>query len=400
MSSSLPLLFTASGPIPTPPTTLQQDLLAAVAEQVPGYTANLPGSLIDDISGTDVGALVTIDQARVDAVNNLTPYAANPYILAQLGQQFGLPQGQLSNGSAYVVFSGSPGYVIPVGFLVGDGTNQYAVQDGGTIGSNGLSPSLYVVATNAATFAIPAGSITQIITSVPSPYTLTVTNALAGVPAQAPETVESYRSRLLQAFNVAVSGTQAYLKTLLLAVPGVSPQLVAVRQQGIYWEVICGGGDPYQVAGAIYSGVSTVGLLTGSAISSTRNIVVSIFDAPDIYQVVYVNPPQQIVTLAVTWNTRLPNFTAGPAVNQYMIGAGQSYINSIAVGQPINLLVLQEQIQAAVSSVLPAANLTTLQFVITINGVQQQPAAGTSIIVGDPESYFYVSPSGVTAVQG
>ena len=133
MSSSLPLLFTASGPIPTPPTTLQQNLLAAVAEQVPGYTANLPASLIDDISGTDVGALVTIDQARVDAVNALTPYAANPYILAQLGQQFGLPQGQLSNGSAYVVFSGSPGYVIPQGFLVGDGTNQYAIQDGGTI---------------------------------------------------------------------------------------------------------------------------------------------------------------------------------------------------------------------------------------------------------------------------
>lgn len=400
MSSSLPLLFTASGPIPTPPTTLQQNLLAAVAEQVPGYTANLPASLIDDISGTDVGALVTIDQARVDAVNALTPYAANPYILAQLGQQFGLPQGQLSNGSAYVVFSGSPGYVIPQGFLVGDGTNQYAIQDGGTIGSNGLSQSLYVVATNSATFAIPAGSITQIITSVPSPYTLTVTNALAGVPAQAPETVESYRSRLLQAFNVAVSGTQAYLKTLLLAVPGVSPQLVAVRQQGIYWEVICGGGDPYQVAGAIYSGVSTVGLLTGSPISSTRNIVVSIFDAPDIYQVTYVNPPQQIVTLAVTWNTRLTNFTAGPAVNQYIIGAGQSYINSIPVGQPINLLVLQEQIQSAVSSVLSAANLTTLQFVVTINGVQQQPSAGTSIISGDPESYFYVSPSGVTAVQG
>ena len=400
MSSSLPLLFTASGPIATPPATLLQNLLAAVEAQVPGYTANLPASLIDDISGTDVGALTTIDQARVDAVNNVSPYGANPYILAMLGQQFGLPQGLAANGSSYVVFTGSPGYVIPAGFLVGDGTNQYAIQDGGTIATNGLSPSLYVVATNSNTFAIPAGSITQVITSVPSPYTLTVTNALAGVPAQAPETVESYRARLLQAFNVAISGTQAYLKTLLLAVPGVSPQLVAVRQQGIYWQVICGGGDPYLVAGAIYSGVSTVGLLTGSSISTARNVVVSLFDAPDIYQVTYINPPQQIVTLAITWNTQLANFTAGPAVNQYMIGAGQAYINSIAVGQPINLLVLQEQIQAAVSSVLPAANLTTLQFVITINGVQQQPAAGTSIIVGDPESYFYVSPSGVTAVQG
>ena len=147
MSSSLPLLFTASGPIATPPATLLQNLLAAVEAQVPGYTANLPASLIDDISGTDVGALATIDQARVDAVNNVSPYGANPYILAMLGQQFGLPQGLAANGSAYVVFTGSPGYVIPAGFLVGDGTNQYAIQDGGTIATNGLSPSLYVVAT-------------------------------------------------------------------------------------------------------------------------------------------------------------------------------------------------------------------------------------------------------------
>ncbi|MHB2029449.1 MAG: baseplate J/gp47 family protein [Acidimicrobiales bacterium] len=399
--SSTPLLFTASGPIATPPSTLQQNLLALVAAQVPGYTASLPGSLIDDISGTDVGALTAIDQARVDAVNNVSPYAANPYILAQQGAQFGVPQGLPANGSAYCIFTGSAGYVIPVGFVVSDGTNQYAVQDGGTIGTNGTSAPLYVVATNSSTFAIPAGSITQVVTSVPSPYTLTVTNPLAGIPAQAAETVESYRSRMLMASSVTVSGVQTYLKTLLLAVPGVSPQLVSVRQQGIYWQVICGGGDPNQVAGAIYAGVSTVGLLTGSSISSTRNIVVPIYDAPDTYLVTYINPPQQAVTLAVVWNTQLGSgFTGGPAVNQYIIGAGQSYINSIPVGQPINLLVLQEQIQNAVSSVLSAANLTTLQFTVTINGVPQQPSAGTSTIAGDPESYFYASPSSVTSVQG
>ncbi len=400
MSSSLPLLFTASGPIATPPTTLQQALIAQVAEAVPGYTAALPGSLIDDISGTDVGALVTIDQARVDAVNNVSPYASNPYILAQQGAMLGVPQGAQANASAYVVFTGSAGYVIPPGFLVSDGANQYAVQDGGTIATNGLSQSLYVVATNDGTFAIPAGSITQIVTSVPSPYALSVTNPIAGIPAQAPQTVESYRSQIVTASNIAVSGVQNYLKSLLFLVPGVSSQLVSVQQQGIYWKVICGGGDPYQVAGAIYAGVSTLGLLTGSSVSSLRNIIVSIFDAPDIYQVTFVNPPQQLVGVAVTWNTRLQNFTAAPAVNQYIVGATQSYINSIVVGQPINLLVLQEQIQSAISSVLSAANLTTLQFAVTIDGVPQQPAAGTSIIAGDPESYFYASPSSVTSAQG
>jgi hypothetical protein len=400
MAGPTPLLFSASGPVATPPATLNAALITLVAASNPGYTANLPASLIEDVASTDTGALVTIDQARVDAVNSVTPYTANPYVLAQLGAMFGVPQGVSANGNANVVFTGSPGYVIPPGFLVSDGTNQYAVQDGGTIASGGNSQPLYVVATNSGTFAIPASTITTVVTSVPSPYTLTVTNPLDGVPASANETVEAYRSRILQAFAVSIQGTATYLKTLLLALPGVSPRLVSVRQSGSAWEVLCGGGDPYQVAGAIYQGVSQIGLLVGSSISSLRNVKVSIFDAPDTYQIVYVNPPQQIVTVAVIWNTTQLNFTASAAVNQYIIGAVQAYINSIVVGQPINLLVLQDQIQAAVSSVLAPENLTTLKFTVTINSIPVSPTAGTSVIASDPESSFFVSPSGATSVQG
>ncbi len=399
MSAGLPLLFSASGPVATPPGTLQQALIALVSAQVPGYTASLPGSLIDDVVGTDVGALATIDQARVDAINGVSPYAANPYILAQLGLQFGLAQGLLSNGSVFVTFTGSAGYVIPIGFLVSDGTNQYAIIDGGVIATSGTSSPLFAVATNSSTFAIPAGAVNQIVTSVPSPYTLSVTNAQAGTPAQAAETVDSYRARLLDAFGVALPGSATYLKTLLRAVPGVSDRLVSIIQNGSNWEVLCGGGDPYAVGEAIYAGVSTPGLLVGSA-TTARNITVSLYDAPNTYTIVYVNPPQQLVTLAITWNTTLANFTASSAVNQYMIGAAQSYINSIVVGQPINELVLIDALQSAVSSVLPAVNLTTLEFAFTINGTAVSPTAGTFIIPSDSESYFYVSPTGVTSVQG
>jgi len=79
--------------------------------------------------------------------------------------------------------------------------------------------------------------------------------------------------------------------------------------------------------------------------------------------------------------------------------AVQSYINGITVGQPINLLVLQEVVQTAIASVLDPINLTTLQFVVTINGSVASPTAGTSIIPSEPESSFFVSPTGVTSVQ-
>ncbi len=399
MSGIPPLLFDAAGPTTTPPATLNAALIALVASQVPGFSAQLPGSLIEDISSTAVGALATIDQARVDSVNSVTPYAANPYILAMMGAQFGLPIDQPSNASVYVVFTGSAGYVIPPGFLVSDGTNAYAIQDGGTIASGGTSSPLYAVCTNSNVFAIPPGTVAQISTSVPSPYTLTVSNPLAGVPAQAAETEESYRSRLLQASQVSLSGTQTYLKTLLHAVPGVSARLVSVIQSGSAFEVLCGGGDPFQVAGAIYAGVSNVGLLVGSA-TTPRNITVSIYDAPDTYSVVFVNPPQQDVTVAVTWNTTLINFTSSLVVDQLIIAAVQSYINGIQVGQPINLLVMTEAIQVAIAPVLAPVNLTTLIFAVTIDSVPATPTAGTSIIPSDPEGFFFASATSITSAQG
>lgn len=399
--AGFPVQFSSAGPVPTPPATLNAALISLVASQVPDYTAVLPGSLIEDMSSTAVGALATMDQARVDAINSVSPYVANPYLLALLGAQLGIAQGLPANGSVFVVFTGTAGYVIPPGFLVSDGTNQYAIIDGGVIATGGMSSPLYAVATASGVFPIAAGTVTQIVTSVPSPYTgMTVTNHLAGVPAQAAETVESYRARLLAASQVAISGTQTYLKTLLYQVPGVVQRLVSVLQNGSIWEVIVGGGDPYEVAYAIYQGVSSLGLLDGSS-TTPRNITVSIFDTPNTYSVVYVNPPSQELTCAITWNTTLPNFSSGLLFDQLAIAAASSYFNSIPVGNPINLNALTAAIQDATASVLTPVNLTSLSYVVKYGGTTQSPTAGTQIIPSvDSETYLYALAADVTCVQG
>lgn len=390
--------------MPTPPATINAGIIAYATADAPGLTV-LPGNLIEDMSSTATAAVVGSDQARVDLVNSVTPYGANAYILLQQGQMLGVPPGLGSNGSVDVTFAGSPGYVIPAGFLVGDGTNQYAVQPpGGVIQSNGYSSPLYCIATNSNTFAIPAGAVDVTITTVPSPYMLTCTNASAGIPAIAAQSTAQYRAQILQAQQVAVSGVATYIKTLVQLVPGVNPLYIRVFPVGIYWEVVVGGGDPYAVAQAIYKGVSSTGLLIGSQINSGRNINVTLFDAPDSYNVVYVAaqaPPGSGCTVAVIWNTQLANFTAVAAVNQYIIAATQSYVNGLQVGQGLNLLVLTETIQEAVTPVLSPANLTTLEFTVTVNGVPVGPSAGTSVIPAiDAESYFYISPTQVTSTQG
>lgn len=467
---NVPLVMTSAGPVSTPPATLKATLLTSVAATNPGYTANLPGSLIEDISSTDVGALVVMDQARVDAINSVTPYGANAFVLAQLGAQFGIPQGVSANASVYVQFTGPAGYVLPPGFVVSDGTHQFALQDGGVIATGGLSPQLFAVSTTSGIFAIPANTVNQVITSVPSAYTVTVNNPEAGTPATAAESVQAYRSRVMLAGTVGSVGTPAYLKTLLYQIPGVQQQLVSINQVSGGWQIVCGGGDAYSVGNAILQGVPDIATIQGSTLAITamtaanpvvittnlnhgyiagqtftvtgatptaynltytvasvtattittttngtgfgaytsgatltpnpRNVSVSVYQNPDTYTLTFVNPPQQTVTIAATWNTTLPSFTAGVSVNQLAAPALQQYINSIYVGQPINLLEATAVFQNAVSAIIAPNNITTLQFAVTINGVTATPGAGTSIIASDPESYFYCSATGATSVQG
>lgn len=386
-TTNIPLVMEASGPVATTPAALNAALIASVAASVPGYTARLPGSLIEDISSTDTAALVTIDRARVDAINAVTPAGANAYVLTLLGQQFGVPQGQAANGSVLVQFQGTAGYVIAAGFVVGDGTNQYTVSDGTIIATDGYSPQVTAVAVSTGTFAIPSGSVTQIVTSVATGYTLTVTNPNAGTPATAAQTIDSYRAQVLQAGLVTSTGTANYLRTLLQKISGVQDYLIAVqRVSSGGWRIVCGGGDANLVANAILQSGFDISTLQGSALAITgmtaanpvvittnmnhniaagstfvvagaspsaynltytaasvtaktittttngsafgaytsgaafspnpRNVTASLFFNPDTYNIVYVNPPQQTVTVSIVWNTTLSGFTAGASVNQ------------------------------------------------------------------------------------
>jgi len=466
--------MTEAGPVPTAPSTIQQTLLADVAAQVPGYTAYLPGSMIEDISSTDVASIVQQDSARVETINSLTPFGANAFLLSLQGQIYGVQLNQATNTSVYEIFLGPPGFVIPEGFVVSDGAYQYVVQDGGVIAASGQTAQLNCVATVSGSWAVPTGSVTNLISSVPTGYNVTCYNPVAGVPGIGNETETGYRTRVLQAGLAASQGMARYLKTLVGNVTGVQPNLLSVQQQPNNggWKIIVGGGDPYQVAFAIYSALFDIDLIVGSELQITnitqanpgqvttnllhqystgqvvfiqgvqgmtlvndsyftitvvdeynftlginttgydayttggvvtpnlRNITASLIDYPDVYEVTFVNPPQQIVAITVTWNTTAPNFVSQAAIVQLGQPALANYVNGIYAGQPMNLYVMQSVFSAAIASVLPPAQLTTIDVAVSINGVGVSPEMGTGIIQGDLEGYFYTTAPQITIMQG
>lgn len=472
MSTTIPIVMTAAGAQPQSPASLLSQLIARVVATNPGYTANLPGSLVEDISSTDVAAIALCDSAYIEAINNISPNAANDYVVTLQGQLFGIDQGAGTNTSVYVIFSGPPGYVIGKGFVVSDGSYQYVVQDTTIIASSGQSSSTFCLASQSGSWAVPSGTVTQLVTSVPSTVTLTVTNPTDGLPGDDDQTAEEYRAQVLQAFPAVAQGMPATLRTELGKVTGVQKRLISVRQKTNQWEVICGGGDPYEVAGKIYTSLFDVSNLIGSTISVTgitranpgvvttdlnhgfangqvaqingivgmtalngvnftvtvispnsfsigintsgygawtsggvltpnlRNVSVSINDYPDTYVIPFVVPPLQTVGITVTWNTTSTNFVSNAAIAQLAQPALTAYVNSLVVGQPLNLLEMQQTFQDAISSILPSQLLTSLTFAVTVNSISASPSIGTSIIPGDPESYFFTSDANVNIAQG
>lgn len=471
MTVNIPVVMSAAGAVPTPPADLRAQLIALVTVTNPGYTANLPGSLIEDVSSTEVGGLSLLDQARVDTINSLTPYGANLFLLQQLGSLYGVPPNPATFTSVNVVFTGPVGLVIQQGFVVSDGTHQYVLQEGGLIKAGGTTDALFAVAIVSGTWTVPISTVGTLVTSIPSTVgPVTVTNPEAGVPGQDAETPEAYRSRVVQAGQAIAQGMPTFLKTQLAKVSGVQVRLISVRQTSAGWEVICGGGDPYDVAYAIFRSVFNIPSLVGSTINvlaftkanpgvvttdlnhgftngqvvtiagsnpsawngtytatvidqktfsvgvdtsaratyvgsgvatpNSRNAVVTVKDTPDTYNIPFVKAPQQLVTMTVTWNTTSTNVVSPAAVAQLAAAPLVAYVNSIVVGQPMNVFRLQEIFAEAVASVLPNDLLTRLVFAVAINGIGTAPSSGTGIISGDPESYFFAQDTAITVVQG
>jgi hypothetical protein len=356
--AQLPLVMGPQGLIPTPPATLRAQLVAKVAATNPDYTANLPGILIEDIASTEVAGLVVANQFLVDLVNSVTPYGANPFILYQLGIDiYGVQPTAPTNTSVDLIFSGTVGFIIIPGFTVTDGVYQYICTDGGVIGIDGVSLPIHAVSNFVGTWAVPAGTVTGFITGIPAGITLSVINPTDGVPSTSTETITSFRSRTLTAGLAASTGMDRYLKTLLGNIPGVIPRLVSVRQDldNCQWIILVGGGDPYQVAWAIYYALFGINAL---ARPNIEIIGITNYDP--------TNPNPQIPVITTQYNHNL--LTGMVETITQVVGMetlnGQSFpvtvLNNLTFTIPVDLSTLGDYVSGGIVSPNPILQEITL----------------------------------------
>lgn len=402
--SDLPIIMTEAGAQPTPPKTLLANLISRVSQKVPGYTANLPAGLITDLASTATGAIALIDQARVDLINSCSPYGANIPLLLQLGNIYGVQQGEGTNTSVYVVFSGLPGFPISKGFTVSDGNNQYSVVRDTVIPTSGQTAPVYCLATSEGSWAVPAGSVTQVITSVPKTQEVTCTNLTAGLPGAGEQSYSSYRSQVMQSGMQTAEGTPTCFRTELEKVDGVQENLISFRQSTLgKWVAVVGGGDPFEVAYAIFKAVPDISVLTNDVSNPSgapvekKTVQISVY--PDTYTLPYVVPSSQNATVLITWNTASTTYIDPDGIAKAVQQPIADYVNAIAVGQPVNLFEIQDIFMQSVASLVPASMISMIQVQIGINGAIKPPDANSSLVYGDTYSYFSTSPSQVQVKQ-
>jgi hypothetical protein len=390
--------ITTAGALPSDPTTLRNQLVATANILAPGLTTILPGSLVEDMASTATGALVVMDQALCDLVNSISPATANNPIMTQLGNVYGVEQGQGSNTSVLVQFTGNTaGFVINQGFLVSDGTYTYAVQDS-TIVPTGLTTApVFCLATVQGSWAVPANSVTALGTSMPVGITLTVTNPNPGVPGETAQNQAQFRAQVIQAGNAVAQGVPAFVKATIANVPNVSARLIAFKLLSGGPEVLAAGGDPYAIANAIYQALPNINQLQGAQTIGTTQTV-TIDDYPDSYTIKFVEPLIQTVTMTINWETISgSNFVSNTVVAPLVQAAIAAYINSIFTGQPINLGQLQATFLAATAGVINPNFLSDLTFAVNVNS---SPVTPTNLLYpADPEGYFFALASGITVTN-
>ncbi|MXV44308.1 hypothetical protein GS501_04515 [Saccharibacter sp. 17.LH.SD] len=480
LESQYPGLFSTllnSGVQPTAPDDLRNELINRATARAPGLTANLPGTLIEDMASTAVGALAQADQMKVDQINSVSPLNANAAWLDQFGEIYGVKRGAGANPSAYVTFIGTPGLFLGKGFQVSDGTHIYETQKNVTLPSDGTLGDVYVLAVQPGKYVTPAHSITQIVSNYQNNASLTVTNPQPATVGSDPESDSSSRARILQAGQATTQGTPNFIKTCIQAVPNVIPRSVSVpiitdnANIPLAYRVTADGGDPQQIAGAIYEScfdlltlqgsvnalgsatqddpctittTLTHGLTSGQTVSidgatgmtaingeftatvldayrftipvdtrssapysgggvlltNDRNIMATVQDGADSYPITFVRPLQQNVRLVIFWQTSAVNILDNEAAGDVIAPQLADYINNLAVNEPINILQLNAVFESSLLELIPSNQITRLHFDVYIDGILTPPEGQSTVILGDPESYFVTSSDHIRLERG
>lgn len=392
--------MTAAGFTQDTPTQIRTDITNEALANVVGFSSfptELRTNLIDEA--------VIVEMRFQDMINALAngigPDFANDQQFKQFGCSFGLTMKDFQYAQATVRFTGTAGTMIPKNTRVSNGgTTTLYVKEQAIIGSTGTKDVL-CESKQEVVVVIPANTITTLVDVLPT--VTSVTNPDAGTSGIPAESIEDFKKAVYNEIQSERYGSTTRARSLLREITGVESRLihfrtmqfpvtdegVTVYYQGI--ECVVGGGDDYEVAGALFTAfLQTKNLLSDPSNSETaRTVSVDVKQYNDSFPVKFTRPKQLeaalTVEVAIDGVTTTNDIVSGLLKPQF-----ENYFNTLEVGEAVSAASMNQIVYDTLAgAAIQTANIGTITYTFTLDGVPTPMSSGYLPIEFD--QYIYLA---------
>lgn len=381
--------FSQNGWQPPTPQELRQDLEDFLKVNVPNYTAR-PADILSNLmdGGTAFGMWFVLQLQSF--FNGYAPSYGDDFSFELRASEQGLRKKSSYGSVVDVQFTAPPYTIIPESTpITGNGLPTFVTLETITIGTSGS----IITQAYCDTKQIPEIGIGQLNQLGISLENVAVTNTSTPTQPQEDESMGDFVKRCQLAWSSARGGSVSYLLTKLLEIEGVVQRAVKVQVNGDgTYEVLIDGGDPLDIAWAMFNGggiLPNVFVSNPSQSQTSRTITQDLILNTQSIPYKFTRPLQVNISLNVS--LPLKGITLNnTGVTQSTQEAMENFINSTTIGEPINQIALQNAfINAFVASGAEATNVRATNITFTINNIT---GGGSTPITFDSEGYLQLQP--------
>lgn len=370
--------LTAEGYIAKTATELYNDLETEAIASVSGFTG-LPADLRENLIQT--GAIVSVKMQDMvsNMLNGIGPDFANDFMFIQLGNAFGLQMKNYQYASVTIEFTGTSGTIITTDIQVTNSDGSITVSPNAevTIGTTGVA-SVLCYTSEETTEEIPADTMT-VLTTANSNITA-VNNPNAGTSGLDAETIDEFKERVYTELQSARNGTAARCRSLLSDLDGVETRLMKFNETSITVdtyvykgiEVIVGGGDDAEVAGAIFQAfMQTKNLISDPSDDDTsRTVTQTINLYNSTFEINYTRPKEILLglTIEITFSDDIS--TSSTVILSLLQPEFEDFFDEFTLGQQVNKLSLNSIVMSALEeNSIEAKDVQSITYTVLFDSV-------------------------------
>lgn len=322
-------------------TEIREDLQNKVYESLKDFS-NLPSSIQNNLIDEASIIVNEFEDMISNAMNGISPAYANDFIIAQLGAAFGVKRKDKSLQNVTIKYRGLAGVVIPSGSQVSseDGMYIFSTSEQAVIRADGTA-QVNAIADDYYDKIIDAHVLNVMITDIMNIDSCDNPNSSSEPILE--ESITEYRARVQNKCLANRSGTVAVLHDNLLNVDGVSSRLITYRtdteiKEGYKIntiEIVCGGGDDYEVAEAVFNSILfTENLVSKPSNNDTSRTVLKnvIFNEVE-FPITFTRPLLKNISISVSLSVKSGYINIPTeAMKELLLIVFENYINNLKIG--------------------------------------------------------------------